>query len=366
MNAGSTVRRARKVRGRAIASLCCLVLPAALALGAAHVVRAAGGSPVPAPRQLFGIHPAQEGRTTLPGGHFNFALVPGQAISDGVVIENLSEHALSFHVYGADLLTAAGGGLAPAQAGATMHAVGAWITVSAPLVAIAAGGEYTDTFTLRVPAVAPSGQHLGAVVVSADVGITSQGSPIEARAALITVVTVPGVAHASATLTPLTGASAPTGAMRFGITLLNAGNVLLTYAGSVAIVADGGRRIGVLDLTPTSAYVVPGGEVPLSAVWSGNAAPSGDYRAQATVTILDDGSPAGTLASQQLTFQLASGIPALVIAALAGSILVIVVLAAWLARRPLRRRSGKSAARGARARVPHVTPSAQLEPRGRS
>jgi len=203
-------------------------------------------------------------------------------------------------------------------------------------------------------------------VVSADVGITSQGSPIEARAALITVVTVPGMAHASAMLTPLTGASAPAGAMRFEITLLNTGNVLLTYAGSVAIVDDGGRRIAMLDLTPTGAYVVPGGQVPLAAVWNGNALPSGTYRAQATVTILDDGSPAGTLASQQLTFQLASGIPTLIIAALAASILVIIVLVAWLVRRPLRHQSGRYATGGGRTRVPHVTPSAQVHPRGRS
>ena len=49
-----------------------------------------------APGQLFGVHPVQEGRTTLPGGHFNFALVAGQRISDGIVVENFSTSRAAF------------------------------------------------------------------------------------------------------------------------------------------------------------------------------------------------------------------------------------------------------------------------------
>ena len=66
---------------------------------------------------------------------------------------------------------------------------------------IAAHGQFTDHFTLTVPTRVSSGQHLGAVVAAADVGVTAQGDPIEARAALIAVVTVPGAAHPSARLT---------------------------------------------------------------------------------------------------------------------------------------------------------------------
>jgi hypothetical protein len=157
---------------------------ASLIIGSQAPARAAA-SPSPDPGRLFGVHPVEQGRTTLPGGHFNYALVPGQSISDGIVVENFSDHAISVHVYGADLITATGGGLAPAQPTATRRAVGAWITVSTPIVMVPAHGQITDTFAVLVPAAVSSGQHLGAVVAAATVGLTSQGNPIEARVALI-------------------------------------------------------------------------------------------------------------------------------------------------------------------------------------
>jgi hypothetical protein len=241
---------------------------AIVAVGTAGVVRAAAQSPTPAPSQLFGVHPVQEGQTTLPGGHFNFALVPGQKVSDAMVIENLSNHALVFTVYGADLVTATGGGLSPAQPTATMHAVGAWIVVSVPSVTIAAHAQDTDAFTITVPPTASVGQHLGAVVASATVGATAQGTPIEARAALIAVVTVPGTVRPSATLSALSGAGAGSGRFGFAVTLSNTGNVLLTYAGSVTIDDADGRTIARLPLGPTNAYVVPSGHVPLATRWN--------------------------------------------------------------------------------------------------
>ena len=164
------------------------------------------------------------------------------------MVENLSDRSLTFDVYGADLVTAAGGGLAPAQPTATMHEAGAWIVVSSPVVTIAAHGQFTDTFTLTLPAAVFPGQHLGAVVAAAGVGLTPQGNPIEARTALITVVTVPGIAHPSARLSSLTGSVNPSGSIGFGITLSNTGNVLLTYAGTVAIDDATGHRVATLPL----------------------------------------------------------------------------------------------------------------------
>jgi hypothetical protein len=45
-----------------------------------------------ASNQVFGAHPVHQGQTTLPGGHFNFALAPGESVSDAVVVENFSDH----------------------------------------------------------------------------------------------------------------------------------------------------------------------------------------------------------------------------------------------------------------------------------
>jgi len=335
-------------RSRYVAlSLACVALLAALSVGAGDVGHtAAAASPTASnSSQVFGVHPAQQGSTTLPGGHFNFALLPGKSITDGIVIENFSDQALTFHVYGADLLTAVGGGLAPAQRTAAMHEVGTWITVAAPTLIVPAHSQFIDNFTLTLPGLVTPGEHLGAVVAAADVGLTPQGSAVEARTALITVVTVPGVAHPAATLSPLSASTATSGQLGFSITLSNTGNVLLTYTGSVVINDGHGHGVATLPLTPVNAYVVPGGQVPLAAVWKDAAVASDQYAAQATVTILVAGTPVATLTSQSLPLPFTSEIP---IAIVGGSALamVLILLAAWLVRRRIRR----SRSRVARAR----------------
>jgi hypothetical protein len=323
---------------RAIAAPACVALLSIFLVFGQGVVRAAGTSS-PNPGQLFGVHPVQQGRTTLPGGHFNFALLPAESISDGVVVENLSDRSLTFHVYGADLVTAAGGGLAPAQVTATMHQEGAWIVVSSPVVTIAAHSQFTDTFTLTLPAAVSPGQHLGAVVVATGVGLTPQGNPIEARTALITVVTVPGIAHPSARLSSLTGSVNPSGSFFFGIMLSNTGNLLLTYAGSVTIDDGTGHRVATLSLSPINAYVVPSGQVQLAAVWKEVDPRSAAYRVQASVTILANGTPVGTLRSQSLALQLPSGTPIPVVVGAAMLLAALLLLAAWSVRRRAGRRS---------------------------
>lgn len=338
MNIGSPGRFACSARARAITSLGCVALLCALIAGE-QVARASGPSPQANPRQVFGVHPVQQGRTTLPGGHFNYALAPGESIVDAIVVENFSDRTLSFHVYGADLLKAAGGGLAPAQPTATMHEAGAWITVSEPRVTVPAHGRLIDKFTVRLPAAVSIGEHLGAVVVAAEVGITPQGNPIEARTALITVVTVPGVANPSARLDSLTGSAAASGRTGFSISLTNTGNVLLTYTGSITIDDGNGHRVATLALTPTNAYVVPGGRVPLAAVWTETSHRSEQYRAHATVVILADGIPVATLVSQSLGLQFPSLLAILIGGGFAMAVVLLLLLAVRLADRRRRRRA---------------------------
>ena len=115
------MRRTKVAGVSALGASSCIVVSILLSIGAADVARAAGTPSPASTHQLFGVHPVQQGSTTLPGGHFNFALVAGQSLADGIVVENFSDHSLTVHVYGADLLTAVGGGLAPAQPTAIMH-----------------------------------------------------------------------------------------------------------------------------------------------------------------------------------------------------------------------------------------------------
>jgi hypothetical protein len=347
-----SVRLLDKVRFGALSSLGCTALLTALSTGGGDLSHARAATSPPAgganPSQLFGVYPAQQGATTLPGGHFNYALLPGKTISDGIVVENFSDHALTFHVYGADLLTADGGGLAPAQRTAVMHAAGAWITVSTPTKIVPAHSQFTDDFTLTLPAVVSPGEHLGAVVAAADVGLTPQGTSVEARTALITVVTVPGTALPSGALSPLSGSAATAGQLGFGITLSNTGNVLLTYTGSLLINDGHEHRVVALPLTPSDAYVVPAGRVLLSAVWK-DAAPTTDhYSAQATVTLLAGGTPVATLTSQSLALPTTSEFPIAIFVVLATAVMGL--LATWLIRgRILRRRIRVASARNALA-----------------
>lgn len=329
-------------RSRAIALPVCAALLSILFVQGQGVARAAP-SPSTNAGQLFGVHPLQQGRTTLPGGHFNFALLPGESIADGIVVENLSNRALSFHVYGADLVTATGGGLAPAQPSATMREAGAWIVVASPVATVAAHAQLTISFTLTLPATVSPGQHLGAVVAAAQVGVTSQGNPIEARTALITVVTVPGVADPSARLSPLTGSMTSSGSVRFGITLSNTGNLLLTYSGVVAVVDGKGHHVAALLLQPDNTYVVPKGQVQLAALSHQLAPGATAFRAQATITLLANGVPVGTLTSQSVALQLPSGTSIAIVAGVALLLAALLALVALSIRRRARRRTSLAA-----------------------
>lgn len=307
--------------------------------GSAATDVAAGAAPSPASGQpqVFGVHPVQQGHTTLPGGHFSFAIAAGESISDGVVVDNFTDRSLDFHIYGADLRVAAGGGLAPGQPNDVMHEAGAWIAVSTPTITIPAHDRFTDAFTLTVPSSVSPGEHLGAVVASADVGTSPQGSAVEARIALVTVITVPGVAHPSAKLSPLRASEAVPGQLGFDITLSNTGNLLLTYVGAVAVYDAQRHKVASLPLAPPHAYVVPAGQVPLAAVWTVAPPPPGQYSAQATVTILANGKPVGTLRSQSLELPIASGPSSLIMVGIALGCGLILALATWsLVRRAVR------------------------------
>jgi hypothetical protein len=327
--------------------LACIAATLFTAAGAAPVA-AASPPPDSARSQLFGVHPLLQGQTTLPGGHFSFALVAGQTASDGVVVENFSDRALDFHIYGADLLTAAGGGLAPAQATDVMREAGAWIDVETPRVTIPAHSRTTSMFTVTLPSAISPGEHFGALVAAAVVGTSPQGGTIEARTALITNITVPGTSIPSGRLGALTRSAGTPRGVGFAIVLSNTGNLLLTYAGSVDVLDSGGRTVATLPLTPTSAYVVPDGHVGLDAVWPG-LPPSGTYSAKATVTILARGTPVATLTSQSLPLSFAS--PASILPAVAlvlgGFVLAAgIVIAVRRRRRPAR--SAPTAVHGAR------------------
>jgi hypothetical protein len=129
----------------------------------------------------------------------------------------------------------------------------------------------------------------------------------------------------------------PSGSIRFGITLSNTGNLLLTYSGVVAIVDGNGHHVALL-LQPDNAYVVPSGQVQLAAVSHQLPPGATTFRAQATITLLANGVPVGTLTSQSVALQLPTGTPIAIVAGVAlllAALLLLVVLS--IRRRACRR-----------------------------
>src|SRR5579884_3948636 len=120
----------------------------------------AAGSQAP-----FGVSPAQEGQTPLPGGHFSYSVPAGATVTDAIEIANLTQAPLPLQVFAADLIPLSGGGFTVAQLGATMHTVGAWTSVSQPTITLAPQAVVADKFTITVPAGTLSGDYGGAVVV---------------------------------------------------------------------------------------------------------------------------------------------------------------------------------------------------------
>lgn len=247
----------------------------------------------------FGTRPLLSGSTTLSHGHFAYALTAGSSIHDGLVVENFSDHPLQVDVYGADILQAQGGGLAPTQEGQPQHGVGAWLRVSQLKLTVPPRRSVTDSFTLSLPAGVTPGNYLGAMVAAAKVG-SDHGITIQGRVALLVEVTVPGTATPAATLGPLSDhAAAGSRTFSYTVALTNTGNVLLSVRGTVDM-TDSSGRLHSLPLVPQDAYAIPTGTLELhTAAWTFG---TGSFTVQAHVTTYIDGKPVHQYASNQLHY----------------------------------------------------------------
>ncbi|MGW1115661.1 hypothetical protein ACWD5B_00860 [Streptomyces tanashiensis] len=255
---------AHRARFTALWSLLLTGLVLALAPGAQ-----AAPAPVPSPTPPesaagapFGVQAGLYGLTTLTGGHFGYALKAGARIEDSAVIYNESDEARTFHVYGADVTNAAGGGLAPAQEGQKMAAVGAWLKLdSEATVTVRPKSRATVRFSLAVPDGTPPGSYLGSLVTALRTPAVSGSVNTETRIARLVELTVPGAADLQVSLTELEHRPAG-GGEEFTVTVRNTGNVLYTFAGTLNI--TGGSSARTVPLTPTGIYVIPGGSATLT------------------------------------------------------------------------------------------------------
>jgi hypothetical protein len=270
---------------------------------------------------ILGVHPVLAGTTTLSHGHFRYDLSPGSSVQDAIVVENLSDKPITVDVYGADLLQAQGGGVAPAQQNQPSHGVGGWISVQQPEVTIPVGMQITDHFSLAVPAFTTPGDHLGAVVAQTNTG-TTNGITLQVRAALIADVFIPGTANPSGEVTSLSSHNTGAKNYTFAANFKNTGNILLTTQGRVTIKDSHGNAVGHLALVPTQAYAIPSGTLDLhTGNWTFT---PGSYTVQATITAYAGGKVIGQYNSKPLPFNFPAPLPvALVIGGIAGGTAVV-------------------------------------------
>lgn len=241
----SCLRTQGAVRRRAQCPVLWGLLLTGLVLGAAPGAQAAPTpSPSPSPSESavdpaaaapFGVQAGLYGLTTLTGGHFGYALKAGARIEDSAVIYNQSEEPRVFHVYGADVANASGGGLAPAQEGQKMTAVGAWLKLdSAATVTVRPKSSEKVRFSLTVPEGTPPGSYVGSLVTALRTPAVSGGVNTETRIARLVELTVPGTADLQVSLSSLEHHPVG-GGEEFTVTVRNTGNVLYTFTGTLNI-----------------------------------------------------------------------------------------------------------------------------------
>ena len=238
-----------------------LYLPSGVAIAAAH-----HPAPSTAGQVGWSIRPALAGETSLPHGHFTYALPAGAQISDAVEVQDARGHRVRIRLYGADLAPVAGGGVAPLQQGARMRTVGAWLDLHAAAT-VPAGGRVVIPFRLAVPPDVQPGRYRGAVVAAGLTGASTRGLAVAFRTALIVDLDVVRSAQPRLIVHRLRAANRR-GVVAFSLPVENRGNVSLSLQGRVRILDARGREVAVITTGPANLYVVPGGRALLHAVWT--------------------------------------------------------------------------------------------------
>jgi hypothetical protein len=132
-------------------------------------------------------------------------------------------------------------------------------------VELAPHATTTVGFTVRVPAVAGPGDHLGAVVASTKTTTKPGSLSVESRVALIVRVRIPGVARMDG-IVGLLRASKGGGGRRFSVEVRNTGNLLFTVAGRIDI-TQGRQTVAVVRVEPKEIYIIPNGVARFEGVW---------------------------------------------------------------------------------------------------
>jgi hypothetical protein len=255
------------------------------------------GDGVTAAGRIFAIRAGLHGETTLEEDHFTYAVKAGTTVLDSVEVINFRDQTLDARVYPADMLTAKGGGLSPAQEYSPRKRVGAWIGMEYADISVEPNQTMEIPFSISVPKGIVPGEYIGAVVAAVRGGTNASGIALETRAALLVRVRVPGKVDLGVEVGQLRSSDTD-GGRRFDVVVRNTGNVLFTMNGAVRL-QSGGETIGTVKLEPAGIYVIPDGEAEFHGTWK-DVPRFGRVKAQAVANVALNDEPSGEFLSRAL------------------------------------------------------------------
>lgn len=112
---------------------------------------------------------------------FSYTVNPGGTVKDEMVVADKGGEPLTLTLYAADGFTTDKGQLDVLTKGAKSTGVGAWVRPAKSVVTIGAGKTATVPFTVRVPANATPGDHVGAVLTSLRQADDTEGINVDRR-----------------------------------------------------------------------------------------------------------------------------------------------------------------------------------------
>ena len=287
------IRRRRAWRGRALGALVAVIL--------ASTAPAAVAAPAPSPSPPAGQpNPPASGASTRwsvapanangPDGRTRYSyedVRPGALVSDYVSITNLSNAPVTFRVYSADGITTPQGSIGLANADVEPTDVGAWTRVAHGTVRVEAGSRVVEPFTIRVPANATPGDHVGGMIASITEKAPGGQVTRESRVAVAAYLRVTGPLTATlgveAVSTSYHGTANPFGGggVAVAYTVRNTGNVRLAGTQAVSLTSMFGTEATAEP--PALDELLPGDAVRVAVFMSG-VLPAGSLNAHVTVT----------------------------------------------------------------------------------
>lgn len=269
----------RKLLGRATALA---ILTAALVATAPAATAGASGATF----ALKTVTPTKTGYFVLKGQ-------PGQTVRGAVRVLNVGTVAGRTSLYSVDATTGQTSGAVYRSRQEPRRGVGAWITLAKGTVNLAPGQSRVVPFSVRIPAGASAGQHLGGIVAQrATSKATGKANPassgkggsfkvrIQALSVLAVQVDVPGAERPKMALTGIKAGDQP-GHQSVLLGIGNTGNVLVKGRGTLKVVGKDGHVVQRSSFGLDT--FVPGTHIDFPVYIQGKALVPGGYRGTVSI-----------------------------------------------------------------------------------